>query len=378
MTDSAVRVIAYYLPQFHPIPENDAWWGKGFTEWTNVTKARPLFRGHVQPKLPSDLGFYDLRVPEVREQQAELARQYGIEGFCYWHYWFNGKRLLNRPLDEVRASGRPDFPFCVGWANESWTRRWTGEEKEVLLEQRYSPEDDLAHANWLAELFGDPRYIRVDGRPLFILYRPPALPEPLRTTDAIRAACVRAGLPDPFIVGRDTHTPRGDMRRFGCDITEYSSPALGSLPAVFDPPGIRDVIRNLGAGVSARLKLYDYEKACELMERDRPLHPHLRCFFVGWDNTPRRGKKAIILMNATPEAFARRLRVVVGSIREEPAERRLLFINAWNEWAEGMVLEPSQQYGHGFLEALQKELSQPPTREAVFGSATTASQRQHA
>jgi lipopolysaccharide biosynthesis protein len=360
MPDSAARVIAYYLPQFHPIPENDAWWGKGFTEWTNVAKALPLFRGHEQPKLPSDLGFYDLRVPEVREQQAELARQYGIEGFCYWHYWFNGKRLLNRPIDEIRATGRPDFPFCVGWANESWTRRWTGEEKEVLLEQRYSVEDDLAHARWLAELFADPRYIRVDGRPLFILYRPPSLPEPKRTTDTIRDQCVRLGLPEPFIIGRDTHSPFSDMRPYGCDITEHAAPALGVLPRAFEPTTYRDLARNLRLGVAdPSLKVFDYEESCRLMEAKRPRHPHIRCFFTGWDNTPRRGRKAIILKNATPEAFGRRLRVVLDSLRDEPHNRRILFVNAWNEWAEGMVLEPSQQYGHGFLEALRLELSRP-------------------
>lgn len=360
MPDSAVRVIAYYLPQFHPIPENDAWWGKGFTEWTNVAKARPLFRGHEQPKLPSDLGFYDLRVPEVREQQAELARQYGVEGFCFWHYWFNGKRLLNRPIDEIRASGRPDFPFCIGWANESWTRRWTGEEKEVLLAQSYSSEDDVAHARWLAELFADPRYIRLDGRPLFILYRPPSLPEPKRTTDAIRAESIRLGLPEPFIIGRDTHNPWSDMRPYGCDITEHAAPSLSALPRAFDPTTYHDLARNVRLGVVDRgLKIFDYEEGCRLMEAKRPKHPHIRCFFTGWDNTPRRAEKAIILKNATPDAFGRRLRVVLDSLRDEPSNRRLLFINAWNEWAEGMVLEPSQQHGHGFLKALQSELSRP-------------------
>lgn len=357
MIDSAIRVIAYYLPQFHPIPENDAWWGKGFTEWTNVAKARPLFRGHEQPKLPSDLGFYDLRVPETREQQAELARRYGIGGFCYWHYWFNGKRLLNRPLDEVRRSGKPDFPFCVGWANESWTRRMTGEDAEMLLEQTYSPEDDVLHARWLAELFADPRYIHVNGRPLFILYRAAFLPDPQRTTDAIRAESVRLGLPEPLIVGRDTHSPYRDLRPCGVDITEYSAPAFASLGRVLDPAGTTDFVRNLRHGVPARVKLYDYEDACAAMERDRPKHPHVRCFFVGWDNTPRRGKKAVILSKATPEAVGRRLRVVLDSMRLESNPLPLLMINAWNEWAEGMMLEPSLQHGHGFLDALRRELA---------------------
>jgi lipopolysaccharide biosynthesis protein len=353
------RVIAYYLPQFHPIPENDQWWGKGFTEWTNVTRARPLFRGHHQPHLPADLGFYDLRVPEVREQQAMLARQAGIEGFCYWHYWFNGKRLLDRPINEVLANGRPDFPFCVGWANESWTRRWTGEEAEVLLKQTYSPDDDLAHARWLAEVFSDTRYLRVDGRPIFVLYRAPSLPDPKRTTDTFRSECVRLGVSEPFIIGRDTHNRGMDMRALGCDISESSSPALGALPRAFHPPGRpADWTRNARLGVwSGDLKIYDYEDACRRMERIRPSHPHIPGFFVGWDNTPRRGRKAIVLTGATPDAFARGFRVVIDSVQDRPPERRIIFVNAWNEWAEGMYLEPGQLYGHGFLDALRAELT---------------------
>jgi len=356
---ASARLIAYYLPQYHPIPENDAWWGKGFTEWTNVTRAKPLFKGHHQPQLPGELGFYDLRIPEVRAAQAALARQYGIEGFCYWHYWFNGKRLLDRPINEVLASGQPDFPFCVGWANESWTRRWTGEEKEILLKQTYSHEDNLAHARCLAAMFADPRYIHVQGRPLFVLYRATSLPDARKTTDTFRAECVRLGVPEPYIVGRDTHDPGKDMREFGCDISESSSPNLSALPGVFSPPGrLSDWKRNLLLGVrSGGLKLYDYEEACRRMEQARPAHPHIPGFFVGWDNTARRGRKAIVLMNSTPEAFARGLRVVLDSVSERPPEQRIVFLNAWNEWAEGMCLEPGQLHGHGFLEAVKAELN---------------------
>ena len=352
------RIIAFYLPQFHPIPENDEWWGKGFTEWTNVARARPLFRGHHQPQLPTDLGFYDLRVPEVREEQAAMARAHGVEGFCYWHYWFNGRRLLDRPMNELLATGKPDFPFCIGWANESWTRRWTGEEAEVLLQQTYSQEDDLAHARWLAQAFADPRYIRVSGRPLFVLYRAPALPDAKRTIETFRRECVRLGVGEPFIVGRDTHNPGKDMREWGCDITESSSPNLNVLPNAFRAAPIADWRRNLSLGVvSGQLKVFDYEAGCRMMELARPAHPHIPGFFVGWDNTPRRGEKAIILIRSTPAAFGRGLRVVLDSVAATPSEERLVFVNAWNEWAEGMYLEPGQLHGHGFLEALRAELT---------------------
>ena len=189
------RAIAFHLPQFHPIAENDEWWGKGFTEWTNMVKAKPLFKGHYQPHFPADLGFYDLR---VREAQAELAKAHGISGFCYYHYWFQGRRLLGRPVDEILRSGWPDFPFCLCWANESWRRGWLGQERDVLISRTYDPYDDLQHCHWLAEAFVDHRYLRMKGRAVFLIYRPGHLPEPRRLTDTLRDACIKNGDENPY------------------------------------------------------------------------------------------------------------------------------------------------------------------------------------
>ena len=209
------RAIAFYLPQFHPFRENDTWWGKGFTEWTNVSRAKPKFDGHHQPHLPTDLGFYDLRLPESRKDQADLARQYGIEGFCYWHYWFNGKRLLERPFNEVLKSREPDFPFCLAWANETWSRRWLGEPKDILIEQTYSDEDDLQHIRWLIGAFSDDRYIRINGKPVFLIYRPSDLPNPKKTTDLFRLECLKHGINEPFLIGVNGHNVSLDSRKIG-------------------------------------------------------------------------------------------------------------------------------------------------------------------
>ncbi len=350
------RLISFYLPQFHPVKENDEWWGKGFTEWTNVTKAKPLFPGHYQPHIPADLGLYDLRLAETRHAQAELAKSYGIEGFCYWHYWFNGKRLLDRPFDEVLQSGKPDFPFCLAWANEPWSRRWTGEESEVLQAQTHSPEDDQRHAEWLIRVFIDKRCIRLNNRPLFLIYRPLHLPEPLRTTEIIRETCIKAGLPEPFLLGMDSHWSDYDFREIGFDSNIIFEPKIGFLPGYNnDGPSFDKLKRNLKQGIlSWRLKVFDYEEAVRYLNPRELSYPHFRSIMVSWDNTPRRGAKGVVIRNATPERFGARLDDLVKRVESKPFEERLVFINAWNEWAEGNHLEPDLKYKDGFLQAVRR------------------------
>lgn len=335
MTTPLARLLAFYLPQFHAIPENDEWWGKGFTEWTNVTRARPLFEGHYQPHLPANLGFYDLRVPEVREAQARLAAAHGIEGFCYWHYWFNGRRLLERPFAEVLQSGRPDFPVCLAWANETWSRRWLGEERDILQKQEYSAEDDVVHARWLTTAFADPRYIKVNGRPLFLVYRPTDLPDPQRTMQVFRKETVAVGLPEPFLVACNSHADI-DYRELGFDATMDFEPQLGVLPGA----------------LAEGLKIYDYPSARRRMTSRTRNHPVYPGIFVSWDNTPRRGENGIAFINATPKIFEEQLRSTVESTLHKPLEDRLVFVNAWNEWAEGNHLEPDRRHGLGYLQAV--------------------------
>jgi lipopolysaccharide biosynthesis protein len=334
------RMIAFYLPQFYPTLENDGWWGPGFTEWTNVVQGRPLFDGHYQPRLPADLGFCDLRVPEVRQAQADLAAQHGIEAFCYWHYWFHGTRVLERPFEEVLASGEPALPFCLSWANETWARRWhgSGNSDEVLREQTYSEEDDVEHARWLLTAFADPRYVRINDRPLFLVYRPFDLPDARRTTEIFRRESVRAGLPEPYLLGINAHLPTKDTRSLGFDCTLNFEPQLSAVPGPTEPG----------------LKIYDYTIATQSMRnqtRDYPTHP---CVMVSWDNTPRQGDNGIVFINSKPETFEQGLRRVVATLADDPLEERVVLLNAWNEWAEGNHLEPDLRYGLGWLEAVRR------------------------
>jgi lipopolysaccharide biosynthesis protein len=361
-----LEAIAFYLPQYHPIPENDEWWGKGFTEWTNVAKAQPLFSGHYQPHIPADLGFYDLRLPEVRQAQADLARAHGISGFCYYHYWFTGQRLLERPFNEVLASGKPDFPFCLCWANETWSRRWLGEEKDILKQQSYSPTDDLAHVRALLPAFADDRYIKIKGRPLFLVYRPLDLPDPMKTVEIFKNECIKAGLPEPYLMGVDSHCPGFNFQEIGFDSTLFFQPKLGAVPDFMnDNRTIAKLARNIKLGItSSILKVYDSVESRQLMlgqltkaaQLGFPSHP---CVFVSWDNTPRRGKNAIVLVNSSPEIFETALAEVVSSLTKKPQDERLVFINAWNEWAEGNHLEPDLKYGTRYLEAVQRVLLKP-------------------
>jgi len=363
MSDIVPQLIAFYLPQFHPIPENDIWWGKGFTEWQNVVQARPLFPGHHQPRIPADLGFYDLRLPEVREGQADLARQYGIFGFCYYHYWFNGKRLLERPFNDVLSSGEPDFPFCLCWANESWTRTWDGRSTDYLIKQQYSEDDDRRHIRWLAEAFKDPRYIRYKDKPLILVYRAASLPDPNKTAQIWREETLRLGLGDLYLCMVESFpSDKGHPHDFGFDAAVEFQPKWNDLYVI--GPARRSrmwqfITRlRLSAKAYQDRRIYDYldlvERSLQMAEPDYPL---FRCVTPSWDNSARRqDQEAVILKNASPDRYEYWLKEIIRGRKNVPFGKDLIFINAWNEWGEGCHLEPDLRNGRAYLEATRRAL----------------------
>lgn len=372
-----IRAIAFYLPQFHPIPENDEWWGKGFTEWSNVTRARPLFPGHYQPHVPADLGYYDLRVPEVREAQARMAREYGIHAFCYYHYWFSGKRLLERPFSEVLASGKPDFPFCLCWANENWTRVWDGGERHILMEQVHTDENDRAFIRELIPAFKDPRYVRVNGRPLFLVYRTEILPDPRHTVRIWRDECIKAG------VG-DLHLCRTESRVFNLDPAEHGFDSAYEFPPHHMPPGTEVEPRSIwptGEGVDpvfmTRGTLWLYEVLARgYITRKKPSYKLYRGLLCSWDNTPRRLEHGTHILDSSPELYRYWLSRIVAQTRDwHSGDEQLVFINAWNEWAEGCHLEPDRRYGHRWLEATRQALQQPDDLDRLLAEADEAKKR---
>jgi lipopolysaccharide biosynthesis protein len=368
------NLIAFYLPQFYPTPYNDQWWGKGFTEWTNVVKARPRFKGHYQPHLPADLGFYDLRLPEAREAQAALARAYGIHGFCYYHYWFNGKRILERPLDEVLASGVPDFPFCVCWANENWSRTWEGRSDTTLLNQHYSDADDLDHIHHLLPLLADPRYIRIEGKPLVLIYRVELLPDPRRTADLWRREAQKAGLADLFLVNVESNyvIAPANPSSFGFDASVRFQPNFTRTGMIAASFSLRKTIeQRFGIRVAnalARLKpkkpefkdsIYEYSDFYRKWKTTpKPLHLSFECVTPMWDNSARRAKGAYIVKNSTPALYEQWLREAVERSTADKEGERWLFVNAWNEWGEGCHLEPCQEWGHDYLEATRRVIQE--------------------
>jgi len=355
------RLIAFYLPQFHPIPQNDAWWGKGFTEWTNVTKAAPLFEGHDQPHLPTDLGFYDLRLRQTRHEQISLARQYGIDGFCYHYYWFSGERVLEYPLDDMLADPQSDMPFCLCWANENWTRRWDGAEHKVLLAQQYLPEDDIGFIRSVTPFLRDARYIRIDGALLLIVYRPQNLPDPARTAAVWRAYCRAEGLGELHLCAALTH---GNL--------DYAG--LGFDSGVEFPPHNIQL-----TALNAQLRFHEpflgnvvayHEVAGSYLDRTYPGANVYRGVCPCWDNTARTGSRAMVLLNGTPANYEYWLSEAIRkTMAAFPGQDRPVFINAWNEWAEGCHLEPDRRYQRGFLEATLRARQQAG---AVTGFTDTA------
>lgn len=346
-----VKSVAFYLPQFHPIPENDAWWGVGFTEWTKVVKAKPLYPGHQQPLLPADLGFYDLRVPEVREQQTVLARRAGISAFAYWHYWFgDGRRLLELPLQQVLRTGRPDFPFCLAWANETWTGRWHGLDNEVLIEQSYGGVSDQKSFFYdCLPYFRDRRYAEFGGRKLFIVYRPFSIPGLTGYLNSWRKLGCEEGL-DFYLVGM------GDRRclDFGFDGFVSNGPVI---PKHYLRKAIYRAVhgRRIGTKSLGLPEVFDYGSVAEQLLNEPLIEGEHPLVVPNWDNTPRCGRRGMVLANSTPELFGNLLQKARDRVLES-REDRIIFIKSWNEWAEGNVLEPSERWQRSYIDICRQIL----------------------
>ncbi len=350
-----VKPIAFYLPQFHPIPENDEWWGRGFTDWVNVSKAVPQFSGHYQPHLPGELGFYDLRLPEIQRRQVELAKNYGIYGFCFYYYWFAGKRMLERPIDQYLADPSLDLPFCLCWANENWTRRWDGAENEVLIRQVHGEHEYRHFIRDIARYFEDPRYIRVAGRPLLLVYRVDILPNPVGAAQTWREECRRLGLGEIYVAAVQSFGI-SDPRPYGFDAAIEFPPHHLEEAIVHDRVPAASKRRFAG-------QIFDYTTAAKAMIAHRAEDYTLyKTVMPSWDNTPRKGHKAHVFINSSPRTYKQWLEEAVRySIRALPKDRRFVFINAWNEWAEGTHLEPDQRYGYAYLQATAEAVAPQPS-----------------
>lgn len=353
INNKSPRIIAFYLPQYHPIPENDEWWGPGFTEWTNAAKARPLFHGHYQPHVPADLGFYDLRLPETRTAQAEMAKQYGIEAFCYYHYWFAGNRLIERPFNEVLQSGEPDFPFCLCWANATWTGIWHGNPGRILIEQTYPGiEDYEAHFRILLKAFNDKRYLKVDGKPLFIIYKPKDVPNVEETARLLRQMSEKAGLPGIYLVGV-SHCDDWDPKANGFDAAVVQNlPGLtGQIPWQHPLLKFQAKLKN------GRITILQYNDLLNgFVPEKTKKQEYLPCVIPSWDNTPRSGMNGLVIEGSNPDLFRKSLRQALDNVFNKPTDHQLVFLKSWNEWAEGNHMEPDIRYGHAYLEVLQSEI----------------------
>lgn len=365
--EKKARVIAMYLPQYHPFKENDEWWGKGFTEWTNVGKAKPLFKGHYQPRVPADLGYYDLRMPIVREQQAQLAKEAGVEGFMYWHYWFgNGKTLMANIFQEVLESGKPDFPFCLGWANHSWTRRtWNSDaamHKDTnLMLQEYPEEDTKIHFEAVLPAFKDKRYITVDGKPLFLIYAPLDHPHCSRFISEWRRMANEAGLIGIHFVGIASgwENTYQDVLDLGFDAIMPSR--QWEAQVAVNHGRLRQLIRRWLRShfpSIAPLDTYEYKDIIKHLysEWDKMENGYPQ-IIPNWDRSPRGGRKAVIYKGSTPALFKKNVDDALSIVANKLPEHRIIFLRSWNEWAEGNYMEPDLKFGHQYLDVLQNALT---------------------
>ena len=354
-SNKRARVIAFYLPQFHPIPENDQWWGKGFTEWTNVIKGRPLFRGHKQPHVPADLGYYNLLDSEVRAKQAELAREAGVDGFCYWHYWFGGgKQLLEKPLQEVLRLHEPDFPFCLGWANHSWEKKlWNSEispaNKQLLIEQTYPGAEDIdLHFRTMLPAFRDERYMKIDGRLVFLVYEAHFNPLMQQHIERWRELAAEDGLPGFYFIAQCKRKEELDQyRQLPFDALNYDG-----LYYFFNQSKWRKLwayVFRCPITTPYKAVLSDYDTS--LIKAD--VYPTV---YPNWDTTPRRGVIGTVFTGSTPELFEQHVRQIIDATQPNSDGDKVIFLKSWNEWAEGNYMEPDAEFGHQYIEALHKAL----------------------
>lgn len=349
------RILAFYLPQFHPIPENDSWWGKGFTEWTNVRKAKPLYHGHQQPVVPGELGYYDLRNPEIREKQAQFAKEHGIEGFCYWHYWFgNNKRLLELPFNEVLSSGKPGFPFCLAWANETWSGVWHGKPKKILIKQEYPGiEDYRKHFESVLEAFQDKRYIKVYDKPVYIIYRPLNIPDIEQMMELWRNLALANNLAGIHFVA---HTTNYDK-----EIKRLSSLGFdGIINNTFKKAHLKlernFIVRKLLYFLGVPPNIYNYETFSNfLLDKNDQKVGVYPTVVPNWDNSPRSGIRGIIIKGSTPYLFEEHLKKAKKMIELKEYNENFLFVKSWNEWAEGNYIEPDNNFGCKYLEAIKNQ-----------------------
>ena len=356
-----IRPIAIFLPQFYPTEENDEWWGMGFTEWTNVTKARPRFLGHYQPHLPADLGFYDLRLAEVKELQAKMAREYGISAFCYYHYWFNGRRILEKPMEDILKTGKPDLPFMFCWANENWTKGWSNKPDDILLQQDYSLEDDKNHIAYLLNVFKDPRYLRIDNKPVIAIYRSTLIPDVSATLKLWRDEAKKEGI-ELYICRFESYGVSGEeYLDAGFDAAiEFQPHAMNSnsymknrniLPRMINKLARRYLKQNL---LPIILSYPSYVRF--MCKQSQPTYKRYPCVMPSWDNAPRKKGFFLAFKGSTPTLYYKWLKSVVSNFVPYSKDENLLFINAWNEWAEGAHLEPDQKWGRAYLEMTKKVL----------------------
>lgn len=360
--DGRAKVVAFYLPQFFPNEFNNKWYGKGYTEWTNVGKAKPLFRGHYQPHVPADLGYYDLRVPEVAEQQAELAKEADVFGFAYWHYWWDGRMLLNEPGERMLKFGKPDFPFMFAWANENWYKKtWSKDKKDdkLIMEQTYPGEaDNKAHFDYCLPFFKDKRYITFNGRPVFLIYRPMVFVEVSSFMSQWNKLIKEAGVADGFyfvaMAYCNDETDKLKEMGFDCVSPQHNlrtpmgwSTTVGHIRALWQE------FKGKQLGVLRSLNYDDYPKTIwnqEIDSREDVAPQIIPC----WDNTPRAGRRGLVYKNATPENFEKAASVLMRGIKQK--NNKLVFLKSWNEWAEGNYIEPDLKYGHGFIESLNRAI----------------------